>query len=117
MSLAKGRDFTDVIDEMYENGEDLSEIYDKVFRARREMHRQGIVHNDMHGGNIKVDEDGNLQIIDLGLAEENPLAALFEGLGGISGLDGQFAMGAAPGGFGNMVNDNTGVETDKRFPE
>ena len=115
MSLAKGRDFTDVIDEMYENGEDLSEIYDKVFRARREMHRQGIVHNDMHGGNIKVDEDGNLQIIDLGLAEENPLAALFEGLGGISGLDGQFAMGAAPGGFGNMVNDNTGVETDKRF--
>ena len=115
MSLAKGRDFTDVIDEMYENGEDLSEIYDKVFRARREMHRQGIVHNDMHGGNIKVDDDGNLQIIDLGLAEENPLAALFEGLGAISGLDGQFAMGAAPGGFGNMVNDNTGVATDKRF--
>ena len=117
MSLAKGRDFTDVIDEMYENGEDLSDIYDKVFRARREMHKQGIVHNDMHGGNIKVDDDGNLQIIDLGLAEENPLAALFEGLGAISGLDGQFAMGAAPGGFGNMVNDNTGVATDKRFQE
>ena len=117
MSLAKGRDFTDVIDEMYENGEDLSDMYDKVFRARREMHRQGIVHNDMHGGNIKVDDDGNLQIIDLGLAEENPLAALFEGLGAVSGLDGQFAMGAAPGGFGNMVNDNTGVATDKRFQE
>ena len=117
MSLAKGRDLMDVVDEMYENGEDVSEIYEKVFRARREMHKAGIVHNDMHGGNIKIDDDGNINIIDLGLAEENPLAALFEGMGGISGMDGQFAMGAAPGGFGNMVNDHTSVKNDNQFAD
>lgn len=117
MSLAKGEDLMDVIQQMYDDGDEeaMGDLLEKVFRARRDMHMQGIAHNDMHGGNVKVDEDGNVNIIDLGLAEDNPLAALFEGMGAISGHDGQFFMGAAPGGFGNVINQFTKADNDDMF--
>ena len=52
------------------------------WKARAALHMKGFSHNDMHGGNIFVDDDGNSSIIDLGLAKDNPLSALMEGLGG-----------------------------------
>ena len=39
----------------------------------------------MHGGNIYVDDEGNPSMLDLGLANNNPLDALMEGLGGMGG--------------------------------
>ena len=64
-----------------------TEIADKMrrnfWKARRALHEAGFSHNDMHGGNIFVDDEtGDVQIIDLGLANDNPLSALMEALGG-----------------------------------
>ena len=55
----------------------------QFWQARAEMHQAGLSHNDMHGGNIFVDEKGNVQIIDLGLSDNNPMSALMEAMGGM----------------------------------
>ena len=60
------------------------------WRARGDLHKAGFSHNDMHGGNVFVDEEtGEVQIIDLGLAKDNKLSALMEGLGGLDFEEGQ----------------------------
>jgi hypothetical protein len=59
------------------------------WRARQAMHEAGFSHNDMHGGNIFVDDDGNSSIIDLGMSKDDPLSALMEGLGGADAEQGQ----------------------------
>ena len=46
------------------------------------MHVRGIAHNDMHGGNIYVDEDDG-SVLDLGIAKVDKLAALMEAIGGV----------------------------------
>lgn len=46
------------------------------------MHKRGIAHNDLHGGNIFYNEDtGEITILDLGLAVDDPMAALYEAFG------------------------------------
>ena len=64
------------------------EMEDKVmrnfWRARGQLHKAGFSHNDMHGGNVFVDPDtGEVSIIDLGLAKDDPRSALMEALGGM----------------------------------
>ena len=64
------------------------EIKEKAMRsfweARGDLHKAGFSHNDMHGGNVMVDpETGEVSILDLGLAEDNPTSALMEALGGL----------------------------------
>jgi serine/threonine protein kinase len=60
------------------------------WRARGDLHKTGFSHNDMHGGNVFVDPDtGEVQIIDLGLAKEDKLSALMEGLGGLDFEEGE----------------------------
>ena len=59
-------------------------------------------------GNIFVDEDGNLQIIDLGLADDDPLSALMEAVGGVNteeGGDYQMAGQVTP-------NEDSELETE-----
>ena len=94
MTLAKGQ----TLDDYFANNgtDDAEEVFEKVLRLRRDMHKNGIAHNDMHGHNIFVDDDGTPSVIDLGLAQDDPVAALMEGMGFVSGQDGQFNMGAAP---------------------
>jgi hypothetical protein len=82
MSQAKGQELFSGIDELDD------EMKDKVMRnfwkARGDLHKAGFSHNDMHGGNIFMDpETGEVSIIDLGLAKDNKLSALMEGLGGL----------------------------------
>jgi hypothetical protein len=82
MSEAKGEELFAGIDELDD------EMKDKVMRnfwkARGDLHKAGYSHNDMHGGNIFMDpETGEVNIIDLGLAKDNKLSALMEGLGGM----------------------------------
>ena len=102
MTLAKGQ----TLDDYFANtgSEDAEEVFEKVLRLRRDMHKNGIAHNDMHGNNIFVDDDGTPSVIDLGLAQDDPVAALMEGMGFVSGEDGQFNMGAAPQ-FMSQVRD------------
>ena len=89
MSTAKGEP---IMDSLY--GMDpikKGKVLKNLMRARAQMHMSGISHNDMHPGNVFADEDGEVNILDMGLAQANPLAALSEGIAGSTRNDGQFA--------------------------
>lgn len=64
--------------------ETRTEMLPKFWKLRAALHEAGFSHNDMHGGNIFVDDEGNPSIIDLGLAKDDPLSALMEAIGGAS---------------------------------
>ncbi len=80
MTRAQGEPAFSMMDSL--SDEDKEKAMKSFWKARAALHMKGFSHNDMHGGNIFVDEDGNSSIIDLGLAKDNPLSALMEGLGG-----------------------------------
>ena len=75
------------------NNADIPErkqLIDAYLRVRADLHRQGVAHNDMHGGNVFYDKKtGKATLIDMGLAQINPKAALIEGLGVFNGRDWQ----------------------------
>ncbi len=80
MTRAPGQPLSDAV---YEMDEDMQEeMAEKFWKLRAQLHEAGFSHNDMHGGNIFVDDDGTPSIIDLGLAKDDPLSALMEALGG-----------------------------------
>lgn len=60
-----------------------STVGDIYWRARANLHRLGIAHNDSHGDNIIVDSTGKPRFVDFGISQENPKAALSEAFGGI----------------------------------
>ncbi len=62
---------------------------DAYWKARADLHRMGVAHNDMHGGNVLVDEKGKGRFVDMGLAQDNPKAALVEALGAFPGPRGK----------------------------
>jgi len=57
---------------------------DAYWTARAQLHRAGIAHNDMHIKNVLIDKSGKARFIDMGLAQDNPKAALAEALGAFS---------------------------------
>jgi len=77
------------------------------WKARADLHRMGIAHNDMHGYNVLVDKTGKGRFVDMGLAQDNPKAALAEALGAFSGPKGESGDSAfsswGPGG--NLIAD------------
>lgn len=82
-------------------GKDLfsfSQPYDKVngveiatafWKARKEIHKLGIAHNDMHPGNILIDDSGKVRFVDFGLAQNNKKAAFAEAVGAVTKSDWQ----------------------------
>lgn len=56
-------------------------VGDSFWALRASLHRMGIAHNDAHNGNVMIDSSGKSRFIDLGLAQDNPKAALSEALG------------------------------------
>ena len=96
MSKMAGRPYAEVEGEMTE--EQKEKFIQKLWNARGAMHQLGISHNDMHGENFFVDDEGNPSILDLGLADDDPLTALMEALGGVSGEDYQLETDAKMGG-------------------
>jgi len=55
---------------------------DEYVRLRKEMHMRGIAHNDMHSGNFFYDpKTAKGAVVDFGLAQISPRAALFEAMG------------------------------------
>lgn len=73
-----------------------SEMY---WEAMANLHRLGIAHNDLHGGNVFIDSSpmSKARIIDFGLAQLSPKAALAEGLGSLSGANFQFVASKKAG--------------------
>jgi hypothetical protein len=80
---------------------------DAYWKARADLHRMGVAHNDMHGGNVLVDEKGKGRFVDMGLAQDNPKAALVEALGAFPGPRGKSADStfSSWGPGGNMISD------------
>lgn len=58
-------------------------VSDQFWRARADLHRAGIAHNDAHGGNFFIGKDGKGKFVDFGLAQDNPKAALSEAIGSV----------------------------------
>jgi hypothetical protein len=56
-------------------------VADAYWKARADLHRMGIAHNDMHIDNVLVDKNGKGRFVDMGLAQGMPKAALSEALG------------------------------------
>lgn len=54
----------------------------QMLQALAYLHRRGIIHRDLKPQNALIDEEGNVMLLDFGLAEENPKAS---GDGTISG--------------------------------
>ena len=81
MTQASGSQLFNVLDNLDEESRDKA--LRNFWRARGDLHKAGFSHNDMHGGNIFVDDDGEVNIIDLGLAKDDPRSALMEALGGM----------------------------------
>lgn len=67
---------------------------DAYWSARAKLHKMGIAHNDSHGGNVIIDDQGKARFVDLGLAKIGWRAALSEALGGHTGSD--YALDAYP---------------------
>ena len=64
------------------------ELATSYIQARKKMHLKGIAHNDLHEANFMYDfKSKKGTIIDLGLAQDDPRAALFEALGAVNGND------------------------------
>lgn len=51
-----------------------------IMEAASKIHKIGISHNDMHGGNMYAGPDGKVRFVDFGLAKDSPKAALAEAM-------------------------------------
>jgi tRNA A-37 threonylcarbamoyl transferase component Bud32 len=72
------------------NRAEKDKVVDLYIQARAKIHRKGVAHNDMHGNNVYYDpKTGRMTLIDFGLAQINPKAALVEALGAMTGKDWQ----------------------------
>ena len=83
MSLAGGEQVSDAA----YNWDEITQenIAEQFWNKMAAMHKRGVSHNDLHGGNIFWDEDEEeINILDLGLAKVNRLTALMEGLASIN---------------------------------
>lgn len=83
--------------------------YNLYWAARAKIHRLGIAHNDAHNGNFLIDSSGRGKFIDFGLAVLSPKNALSEGIGGITGSDGQTAYNSRSGDVFNRIVRNVGT--------
>ena len=81
MSVVPGKEMGDVGANTKFAGKNAADVY---WKAMAELHRLGIAHNDAHPHNIMVDNTGKGRWVDMGLAQQNPKAALAEALGAFS---------------------------------
>ena len=102
MSKTKGIPLYDAIYEW--TPEQKQDALKKIWKARASMHLAGMSHGDMHGGNIMWDRDsGDIGMLDMGMSQDNPMAALMEGIAGVTGEDYQLDNQA---GLMNFDDDN-----------
>ena len=70
-------------------------VGDAYWKARADMHRLGVAHNDTHTQNLLIDNNGKGRWVDMGLAQENSKAALSEALGAMPPPRGSTGIPAA----------------------
>ena len=85
MTRVQGRELSDFDNHRKVVGS--TTVGDAYWAARAKLHKLGIAHNDQHHGNAIIDESGKVRFVDLGLAKENPKAALAEAIGVFANKD------------------------------
>ena len=78
MSVVPGKELMDMKSDTKIGNTTAGDAY---WKARAELHRLGIAHNDAHPGNLLIDKTGKGRWVDMGLAHDHPGAALAEALG------------------------------------
>ena len=78
MSVVPGKELMDMKSDTKIGNTTAGDAY---WKARAELHRLGIAHNDAHPGNLLIDNTGKGRWVDMGLAHDHPGAALAEALG------------------------------------
>ncbi len=68
MEYVKGRELKDVIEGGHLTGEQKWMIAEQIARGIMAAHEKDIIHRDIKPGNIMIDEQGNVKIMDFGLA-------------------------------------------------
>jgi serine/threonine-protein kinase len=71
MELVSGRTLREIIREL-EGGLSLDRLFDlsiQMVDAVRAAHERGVIHRDLKPGNIMVDGDGRLKVLDFGMAK------------------------------------------------
>jgi len=108
MSKMDGDSISDVFYDMDDQTKERAR--NKIWKLRSELHKAGFSHNDMHGGNIFINKKGDPSILDLGMAKDDPLSALMEGIGGVSmddyQLTGEAEIGRLPSKLRDMLMMN-----------
>jgi hypothetical protein len=78
MSVLPGKPMGDPAPDKEINGVKVADAY---WKARADLHRLGVAHNDMHGDNVFIDKTGRGKFVDMGLAQDSRKAALAEAMG------------------------------------
>lgn len=73
-------------------------VAEAFWKARAELHRLGVAHNDMHIENVFVDDKGKARFVDFGYAQDSPKAALAEAIGVFAQGGRQYPGAAGEGG-------------------
>lgn len=64
------------------NSKQRTEMFDEYIAARKAIHTRGVAHNDMHAGNFFYDpKTKKAGLVDFGLSQISPRAALVEAMG------------------------------------
>lgn len=64
------------------SSKEKTEMLDEYLKVRKAIHTRGVAHNDMHGGNFFYDpKTKKAGLVDFGLAQISPRAALVEAMG------------------------------------
>jgi serine/threonine protein kinase/Tfp pilus assembly protein PilF len=70
MELAKGRPLTDLMQGGELNLQRALAIVIDVARALSEAHARGVIHRDIKPSNIMIDDNGQVKVLDFGLAKQ-----------------------------------------------
>jgi serine/threonine protein kinase len=106
MSVVPGKELMDMVANTRVGSTTAGDAY---WAARAGLHRMGIAHNDMHPGNLLIDEKGKGRWVDMGLANDSPGAALAEALGVLRRPRGSVGVGR-----GDWQGQGYGPETGNR---